>query len=143
MTVKEYAKKNQINIETVRRRIRSGKIEAKLVEGKYIIDDNKTTTPPQQHDNKATTPPQQHDNTQYEVEIEKLHAQVKNLESKIDDQERIIKAKDKCIQVQDDAMAFQTKENKELKTAITQIGSKLAHAQRPVWRKFADLLTFR
>jgi len=39
LTVKEYADKHQLSIETVRRYIRSGK---------YIINDNNTTTTPQQ-----------------------------------------------------------------------------------------------
>ena len=132
MTVKEYAKQNQVSIETVRRKIRSGKLKAELVEGQYIIDNNKVATPPQQDNN-----------NQNELEIERLKAEVKSLKSKIDDQERIIKAKDKCIQVQDDAISFQTQENDELKIAVTQIGHKLAYARRPVWRKFVDLLSFR
>ena len=132
MTVKEYAKQNQVSTETVRRKIRSGKLKAELVEGQYIIDNNKVATPPQQDNN-----------NQNELEIERLKAEVKSLKSKIDDQERIIKAKDKCIQVQDDAISFQTQENDELKIAVTQIGHKLAYARRPVWRKFVDLLSFR
>ena len=132
MTVKEYAKQNQVSTETVRRKIRSGKLKAELVEGQYIIDNNKVATSPQQDNN-----------NQNELEIERLKAEVKSLKSKIDDQERIIKAKDKCIQVQDDAISFQTQENDELKIAVTQIGHKLAYARRPVWRKFVDLLSFR
>ena len=58
MTVKEYAKQNQVSIETVRRKIRSGKLKAELVEGQYIIDNNKVATPPQQ-DNRAPTTGQQ------------------------------------------------------------------------------------
>ena len=132
MTVKEYAKQNQVSIETVRRKIRSGKLKAELIEGQYIIGSNKVATPPQQDNN-----------NQNELEIERLKAEVKSLKSKIDDQERIIKAKDKCIQVQDDAISFQTQENDELKIAVTQIGHKLAYARRPVWRKLVDLLSFR
>ena len=143
MTVKEYAKQNQVSIETVRRKIRSGKLKAELVEGQYIIDNNKVATPPQQDNRAPTTPPQQDNNNQNELEIERLKAEVKSLKSKIDDQERIIKAKDKCIQVQDDAISFQIQENDELKIAVTQIGHKLAYARRPVWRKFVDLLSFR
>ena len=54
MTVKEYADKHQLSIETVRRYIRSGKLSANLSDGKYIINDNNTTTT-QQHNNKTTT----------------------------------------------------------------------------------------
>jgi len=53
-----------------------------------------------------------------------------------------IKSKDKCIQVQDDSIAMQTKENRELKIAIEQIGTKLAYARRPASRKFVGLLSF-
>ena len=58
MTVKEYADKHQLSIETVRRYIRSGKLSANLSDGKYIINNNNnntTTTPQQQDDNKTTT----------------------------------------------------------------------------------------
>jgi predicted RNase H-like nuclease (RuvC/YqgF family) len=143
MTVKEYAKQNQVSIETVRRRIRSGKLEAELVEGQYIIDNNKVATPPQQDNNTSTIPPQQDNNNQNGLEVERLKAEIKNLKSKIDDQERIIKAKDKCIEVQDNALGFQTAENDELKFTVQQLGDKLAYARRPVWRKFVDLLSFR
>ena len=78
-----------------------------------------------------------------ELEIERLKAEVKSLKSKIDDQERIIKAKDKCIQVQDNALGFQVQENDELKFTVEQLGHKLAYARKPVWRKFVDLLSFR
>ena len=55
MTVKEYADKHQLSIETVRRYIRSGKLSANLSDGKYIINDNNTTTTPQQQDDNKTT----------------------------------------------------------------------------------------
>ena len=56
MTVKEYADKHQLSIETVRRYIRSGKLSANLSDGKYIINDNNTTTTGrQQHNNNTTT----------------------------------------------------------------------------------------
>ena len=56
MTVKEYADKHQLSIETVRRYIRSGKLSANLSDGKYIINDNNTTTTGrQQHHNNTTT----------------------------------------------------------------------------------------
>jgi len=56
LTVKEYADKHQLSIETVRRYIRSGKLSANLSDGKYIINDNNTTTTtPQQHHNNTTT----------------------------------------------------------------------------------------
>ena len=57
MTVKEYADKHQLSIETVRRYIRSGKLSANLSDGKYIINDNNTTTttPRQQHHDNTTT----------------------------------------------------------------------------------------
>ena len=55
MTVKEYADKHQLSIETVRRYIRSGKLSANLSDGKYIINDNNTTTTPQQHHDNTTT----------------------------------------------------------------------------------------
>ena len=62
MTVKEYAEKQQISIETVRRHIRSGKLSASLSDGKYIIDVNNASTTRQQRHNKTTTPQQQHHN---------------------------------------------------------------------------------
>ena len=58
MTVKEYADKHQLSIETVRRYIRSGKLSANLSDGKYIINNNNnntTTTERQQDDNRTTT----------------------------------------------------------------------------------------
>jgi hypothetical protein len=55
LTVKEYADKHQLSIETVRRYIRSGKLSANLSEGKYIINDNNRTTTGQQQDNNNTT----------------------------------------------------------------------------------------
>ena len=120
MTVKKYAIENKISIETVRRRIWSGKIKAKLIEGQYIINDN-----------------------QNKLKIEKLKAEVESLKSKIANRDRIIESKDKGIQVQDDSIAMQTKENKELKVAIEQIGTKLVYARKPAGRKFVDHLSFR
>ena len=129
MTVKEYAEKQQISIETVRRYIRSGKLSASLSDGKYIIDvNNAPTTPPQQDDNN-TTPPQQH--------------VVAGLKSEISYLKEIISNKDKSLSLQDTIIEAKDKEIEILKGKLADVQSQLDYANRSIWAKIWDVFLFR
>ena len=129
MTVKEYAEKQQISIETVRRYIRSGKLSASLSDGKYIIDvNNAPTTPPQQDDNN-TTPPQQH--------------VVAGLKSEISYLKEIISNKDKSLSLQDTIIGAKDKEIEILKGKLADVQSQLDYANRSIWAKIWDVFLFR
>ena len=129
MTVKEYAEKQQISIETVRRYIRSGKLSASLSDGKYIIDvNNAPTTPPQQNDNN-TTPPQQH--------------VVAGLKSEISYLKEIISNKDKSLSLQDTIIGAKDKEIEILKGKLADVQSQLDYANRSIWAKIWDVFLFR
>ena len=129
MTVKEYAEKQQISIETVRRYIRSGKLSASLSDGKYIIDvNNAPTTPPQQDDNN-TTPPQQHVVAGLKSEISYLKEIISNKDKSLSLQDTIIKAKDKEIEI--------------LKGKLADVQSQLDYANRSIWAKIWDVFLFR
>ena len=129
MTVKEYAEKQQISIETVRRYIRSGKLSASLSDGKYIIDvNNAPTTTPQQDDNN-TTPPQQH--------------VVAGLKSEISYLKEIISNKDKSLSLQDTIIEAKDKEIEILKGKLADVQSQLDYANRSIWAKIGDVFLFR
>ena len=129
MTVKEYAEKQQISIETVRRYIRSGKLSASLSDGKYIIDvNNAPTTPPQQDDN-TTTPPLQH--------------VVAGLKSEISYLKEIISNKDKSLSLQDTIIEAKDKEIEILKGKLADVQSQLDYANRSIWAKIGDVFLFR
>ena len=138
MTVKEYAEKQQISIETVRRHIRSGKLSASLSDRKYIIDvnnasktipqqDNKTTTTP--HHNHTTTPPQ--------------HQVVAGLKSEISYLKEIISNKDKSLSLQDTIIGAKDKEIEILKGKLADVQSQLDYANRSIWAKIWDVFLFR
>ena len=129
MTVKEYAEKQQISIETVRRYIRSGKLSASLSDGKYIIDVNNATTTPPQQDGNNTTPPQQH--------------VVAGLKSEISYLKEIISNKDKSLSLQDTIIEAKDKEIEILKGKLADVQSQLDYANRSIWAKIWDVFLFR
>ena len=118
MTVKEYAEKQQISIETVRRHIRSRKLSASLSDGKYIIDVNKASTTPQQH-------------------------VVAGLKSEISYLKEIISNKDKSLSLQDTIIGAKDKEIEILKGKLADVQSQLDYANRSIWAKIWDVFLFR
>ena len=129
MTVKEYAEKQQISIETVRRHIRSGKLSASLSNGKYILDANTTPQTPPQQDNHTTTTPQQH--------------VVAGLKSEISYLKEIISNKDKSLSLQDTIIGAKDKEIEILKGKLADVQSQLDYANRSIWAKIWDVFLFR
>ena len=129
MTVKEYAEKQQISIETVRRYIRSGKLSASLSDGKYIIDVNNASTTTPQHHNYNTTTPQQH--------------VVAGLKSEISYLKEIISNKDKSLSLQDTIIGAKDKEIEILKGKLADVQSQLDYANRSIWAKIWDVFLFR
>ena len=119
MTVKEYAEKQQISIETVRRHIRSRKLSASLSDGKYIIDVN----------NASTTRQQQH--------------VVAGLKSEISYLKEIISNKDKSLSLQDTIIGAKDKEIEILKGKLADVQSQLDYANRSIWAKIWDVFLFR
>ena len=85
MTTTEYARKHKISTETVRRRIREGKLEAELRDGVYFIID-KTADATHNHTN--TTHTHDTDNTQ---------SLIKETDDRIEDLKQDIEEKNKQI----------------------------------------------
>ena len=128
MTVKEYAEKQQISIETVRRHIRSGKLSASLSDRKYIIDVNNASKTAPQQDNNTTTP-------QYQV-LDGLKSQISYLKE-------IISNKDKSLSLQDTIIGEKDKEIEILKGKLADVQSQLDYANRSIWAKIWDVFLFR
>ena len=140
MTVKEYAEKQQISIETVRRHIRSGKLSASLSDGKYILDvNNVSKTPPKHHHNTTTTPPQQDNHT---TTTPQQHV-VAGLKSEISYLKEIISNKDKSLSLQDTVIGAKDKEIEILKGKLADVQSQLDYANRSIWAKIWDVFLFR
>ena len=119
MTVKEYAEKQQISIETVRRHIRSGKLSASLSDRKYTIDVN----------NASKTTPQ--------------HQVVAGLKPEISYLKEIISNKDKSLSLQDTIIGAKDKEIEILKGKLADVQSQLDYANRSIWAKIWDVFLFR
>ena len=138
MTVKEYAEKQQISIETVRRHIRSGKLSASLSDRKYIIDVNNASKTTRQQDNKTTTTP--HHNT---TTTPPQHQVVAGLKSEISYLKEIISNKDKSLSLQDTIIGAKDKEIEILKGKLADVQSQLDYANRSIWAKIWDVFLFR
>ena len=138
MTVKEYAEKQQISIETVRRHIRSGKLSASLSNGKYILDANNASQTPRQQDNKTTTTPHHNHTT-----TPPQHQVVAGLKSEISYLKEIISNKDKSLSLQDTIIGAKDKEIEILKGKLADVQSQLDYANRSIWAKIWDVFLFR
>ena len=137
MTVKEYAEKQQISIETVRRHIRSGKLSASLSDRKYIIDVNNASKTIPQQDNTTTTPHHKHTTTP------PPHQVVAGLKSEISYLKEIISNKDKSLSLQDTIIGAKDKEIEILKGKLADVQSQLDYANRSIWAKIWDVFLFR
>ena len=138
MTVKEYAEKQQISIETVRRHIRSGKLSASLSDRKYIIDVNNASKTTPQQDNTTTATPQHRNTT-----TPQQHQVVAGLKSEISYLKEIISNKDKSLSLQDTIIGAKDKEIEILKGKLADVQSQLDYANRSIWAKIWDVFLFR
>lgn len=99
MTVKEYAQKNDISEETVRRYIRDGSLKAVKQGRSYQILENNTTYDfdTTKHDTHTTEDNTTKDNKVLQQYVSEQEEQIRELEAKINNYESVLKEKDSLI----------------------------------------------
>ena len=87
VTIAEYAKRHSVSVSTVRRRIKTGVLTARLVSGRYFIVEQETGQSSEQLDSQRA---QVDDRAEQSVLVDRLQSEVDYLRGQLDKQTSLL-----------------------------------------------------